>query len=276
MVAALRRNLVESLDLGVEALAEWRRDRLARRGTPLAALALLGVLALTLIALAASQSVLGAERIAHELSGASEAVLSMRAEGTASTVSEIAELSPQRGWIALLAVAGLGTAAILLAAGYRSSIAAMWGVDWRVPERRSAPAAIVALAVVALAVVGVLFQSVGRLIALLDPGVPFAATTLASLATVAAFFAIFVAIFRRGPVEPVTWRASATGALVAAEGIVGGAVILGLYLRTFGWESPTGAVIGVLLGVAWVALCTQAVLIGAELTKVAHRRAGVS
>ncbi|MGI9539006.1 MAG: YhjD/YihY/BrkB family envelope integrity protein, partial [Miltoncostaeaceae bacterium] len=120
----------------------------------------------------------------------------------------------------------------------------------------------------------VLFQSIGRLIALVDPGVPLAGTTIASLATVAALFAVFLAVFRRGPRGPVGWRASATGALVAAEGIVGGAVLLGLYLRTFGWESPAGAVVGVLLAIAWVALCTQAVLMGAEMAKVAHRRAG--
>ncbi|MGI9539657.1 MAG: hypothetical protein ACR2N6_05855, partial [Miltoncostaeaceae bacterium] len=204
MVAVVRRTLAESLDIGIGALAEWRRDGLARRSALLAGVAGLGALALGLVALAASQSVLGADRIVLELTGATEAVLSTRAQGTASAVSGAVEISPQRGWIVLLAITGVALASILLAAGYRSTFARMWGVRGRgATGWRAAPAATVALAVVALAVVGVLFQSIGRLIALVDPGVPFAGTTIASLATLAGLFVVFLAVCRRGPRGPV-------------------------------------------------------------------------
>ena len=279
MVAALRRSLADSVDLGLDAYGEWRRDRVARLGAPLAVYATLVALALVGVTLAVAGSVLGAERTASEIEAATDVVVGSGAMDLAAGLTDAFRVSLVEGQLGLVAIAALVISGWLLAAAFQGAVRGIWGTTASprtASAHRRVGAAGVALVLAGLAATTLLLQSIGRLIGLFDVGLPLFDTTLASVLSVALLFAVLAVAFRVSAPVGVTWRAGATAALVTAEGIVGGAVVLGLYLRTVAWNSTLGAVVGLLLAAVWVVFAAQMVLVGAELTKVLHRRGSVA
>jgi membrane protein len=102
------------------------------------------------------------------------------------------------------------------------------------------------------------------------PAVP-AANLAAMFAAEAVLFAL---VFKFLPNAQLHWRDAAAGAVLTAVLFTIGKVLVGLYLRHTGSLSGFGAAASLMALLVWIYFSALVLVFGAEVTKVAARRAG--
>lgn len=267
-----------------EAAAEWADDNAARLSAALAFYTILSFAPLFVIAVAIAGAVFGHDAATGALTDQLRDLLGESGAEVAKTTLQHAD-KPKEGTLAAL----VGVVTLLFGASgvfgeLQGALNTAWGVKpkpgrgvWGTVRDRFLSfgmVLVVGFLLLVSLVVTTALAALGGYAAGLAPGVPVlmhAANFVLAFAVVAALFAL---VFKYLPDAEVAWRDVWFGALVTAALFTAGKYAIGVYLGQSAPGTPFGAAGSLVAFVVWVYYSGLIVFFGAELTKVAARRAG--
>lgn len=277
----VRDRVPAAIDLFRRAVEEFLEDRAKRLSAGLAYYTLFAIVPTLLLAVAIAATFVGQEAAAGGLEEGMASVLgASAAEQIQEAIGAMWE-SGQRSNFALFSAGVVVFSASILFVAWRDVLELIWDVPYQSGLRTSllTRAAAVLLPVAAgllLATTLLLQTAVTFIQELVRADVIDAALRTASALVQGVLGVLALAVLYRYSVRTArpTWRevlpASVFVAVVLAVGLWG----YGVYLRTIGVSSVTGAASSVVLGLAVVYYMAQALLFAAELIKVSRQRTG--
>jgi membrane protein len=264
--------------LGTDTYTNWRAVRTIRLGAGIAYYALFAIVPLLSLSIVLAQFVVSSSDIEQLLSDVGERV-GLDQSSIQTLIDQVEASSVQTG-LGLFGLASLVGAALFVFFALQDAFDEIW----ELPVQQGATATLrhrlTALAVVGgggvLIVMLLVVNAVSGLVEDLIPGgdelwdwvdqlIGFAGSWFVLLVAIGVLFQLLTRIH-------IEFRALATGAVVTGALLTVGTSLLGVYLKTFGVTSLTGAAGAILLTLVWFYYVSQILLVGAHLTRVLHER----
>ncbi len=276
--STLRGGIASTVDIGRTTYENWRNARTIRLGAGLAYYALFAIVPLITLAVVVAQLLVDPV-VVEDLLRDIAARLDIADESITSLIDEIDRGSTQSS----LGVVGLGSL-VLAGALVISALQDAFDEVWELPVRtgiknsvvRKATAYVVVVGTGVLIVLLLVVNAVADLLRYVVPGRGGPLDRVSDLFSVVSgwvvLFAILALLYQVLTRRRIDRVALLAGSLAAAGLLAAGTWALGLYLRTYGGSSVSGAAGGVLLVLLWFYYIAQMVLVGAHFTRVLHER----
>lgn len=261
--------------LGVGTYKAWRADRTMRFGAGLAYYALFTIVPFLAFAVATVERVFGRGDIEAELTRRIAGLGIAEAPELAATLSEAISKRSVQSSLGLLGLVSLIIAASLVFIALVDAVNMIWRIPVRSGLRQSIRRRLIGF-VMLVATVGFLavefaISAVAGTARALMPGDVAVLDDLAELFSAVvslSALAVVLILLNHMPCRgQVSLRPAIVSGVVTAVGLVLGTWAFGLYIRTFGGASLTGAFGAVLAFLTWVYFEAQILLFGVQLTK---------
>lgn len=278
---ALRRVAAGTADVIAETYHEWRADRTLRLGASLAYYGLFALVPLVSLAVLLASLIFSQSEVQSYVSEQLAETFGVEANRLSAEISAELADSGGRFGLGLFGAATLVVAGSFLFVALQDALNVIFGIPPRYGIADSVRRRFVSFAVVVLTgslLVAVLaVQTVAGLIEALLPGDVPVLETLADLvgvATTGVLGTLLLAVlFRVLTSSVVRWRYALAGSALIALAMAVGAWALSIYFERFGVGSAAGAAGGLFAVLVFMYYEAQILLAGAELVKVAQRRA---
>ena len=274
----MQRWIDEVRSVVVTTYGNWRRVRTIRLGAGIAYYALFGLVPLVSLSLLLAQLLVDPARVEQYFQdlGGEIGIQSSVAQDVANGI----EQANIRAGLGLVGFGSLVFTALIVFFALQDAFDEVWEVPVVAGVRNSLVRRLTAATVVAGgAAVIILLLVINSVTTVLESVIPgdgeLAAGITAVIGGLSSWFVLVLAVavlFQvLTRVHIHAWAllvgSLATGALLAV-----GTTLVGLYLRTYGGRSISGAATGVFLALTWLYYVAQMVLVGLHLTRVLHER----